>query len=571
LDIDGVLLPTLLPESNRAESRLWALMKANNAITQELDLATVLRRIVEVAVELVGAEFGALGVISPHGGLEEFIHVGMIPADVLATGHLPEGHGLLGALIEDPRPIRLDHLESDPRSAGFPVGHPAMDSFVGVPVRVRDAVYGNLYLTNQKAGRFSAEDQELITALATTAGFAIENARLFAETRRRTAWSSASAEITAAMLATESSDAITLLAIRVLELADADFVRVALPTDDRDTLIVGTACGLDSEAILGRRFARTGSLCGSVLEARQPRLINEGETPRVMLGVRELGGPTMAIPLLASGRELGVLAVSRLPGRSRFTSADLEMAADLAGQASVAMELASARVGQQRMLLLEDRGRIARDLHDHVIQQLFATGLELQTIAGALGPGRAAERIESSVGNLDTAILQIRTVIFSLSGARDGAAGEVRHRIIEVVNDLSAGLIQTPQVVFTGPVDLVITGGLADDVVAVVREALSNVVRHADARHVSVSVAVDNAKIEILVIDDGVGPRGDTRRSGLTNLAERAEGYGGSFALGAVGGLTNAHWSVPLAAANDLARHDVGVVSRDVFSRDGDA
>lgn len=524
-------------------------MKANNAITQELDLATVLRRIVEVAVELVGAEFGALGVISPHGGLEEFIHVGMLPADVKATGHLPQGHGLLGALIEDPRPIRLSHLENDPRSAGFSAGHPAMDSFVGVPVRVRDAVYGNLYLTNQAAGRFSSEDEQLITALATTAGFAIENARLFAETRRRTAWSAASAEITAAMLGAQTSDSITLLASRVLELADADFVRVVLPTEDRDTLIVGTASGLDSESIQGQRFPRQGSLCGSVLEAQQPRLINEEDTPRLTLGIREIGGPTMAIPLLASGRELGVLAVSRLPGRNRFTPADLEMAADLAGQASVAMELATARVDQQRMLLLEDRGRIARDLHDHVIQQLFATGLELQAIAGTLSPSRSAERIEASVGNLDTAILQIRTVIFSLCGAKNGTAAQVRHRIMEVVNDLAAGLIQTPQVVFTGPVDLVITGALADDVVAVVREALSNVVRHADARHVSVSVAVDDGRIEILVIDDGVGPRAENRRSGLTNLAERAGGHGGSFALTSIGGLTNACWSVPLNEA----------------------
>ncbi len=563
MDSDGVLIQTLPPETNRAESRLWALMKANNAITQELDLATVLRRIVEVAVELVGAEFGALGVISPHGGLEQFIHVGMLPSDVSATGHLPEGEGLLGALIEDPRPIRLSHLVDDPRSAGFPAGHPAMDSFVGVPVRVRDAVYGNLYLTNQASGQFSSEDEELITALATTAGVAIENARLFAETRRRTAWSAASAEITAAMLSTDTNDSITLLASRMLELADADFVRVALPTEDRDTLVVGMACGLDSDSIMGLRFPRDGSLCGSVLEARQPRLIDEEDTPRVMLGIRELGGPTMAIPLLASGRELGVLAVSRVQGRGRFTPADLEMAADLAGQASVAMELATARVDQQRMLLLEERGRIARDLHDHVIQQLFATGLELQSIAGTLTPGRTAERIETSVGNLDTAILQIRTVIFSLSGARDGAAGQVRHRIIEVVNDLAAGLIQTPQVVFTGPVDLVVTGPLADDVVAVVREALSNVVRHADARHVSVSVAVNDLQIEILVIDDGVGPSGDPRRSGLTNLAARAENHGGSFSLGAVAGLTNACWRVPLTSA----RAD----SRDADSHDADS
>ncbi|HAM25798.1 MAG TPA: hypothetical protein DCP11_03615, partial [Microbacteriaceae bacterium] len=167
------------------QGRLRALLRANQAVVEQLDLPVVLRRIVESAVGLVGAQYGALGVIAPQGGLEQFINVGMTPDEVTAIGHLPEGHGLLGALIDNPRPIRLQHLSEDPRAAGFPAEHPAMDSFLGVPVRVRDEVYGNLYLTNQSSGGFSKEDEELVTALAATAGFAIDNARLFAETRRR--------------------------------------------------------------------------------------------------------------------------------------------------------------------------------------------------------------------------------------------------------------------------------------------------------------------------------------------------------------------------------------------------
>jgi GAF domain-containing protein len=210
------------------QGRLRALLRANQAVVQQLDLPVVLRRIVESAVELVRAEYGALGVVSPDGRLEQFITVGMPDELIAHIGHLPEGHGLLGALIDDPRTIRLPVLSEDSRSAGFPQGHPSMESFLGVPIKVRDEVFGNLYLTNQASGRFSADDEQLVTALAATAGIAIDNARLFAETRRRQAWSAASAEITSTLLSSEHSDSISTVATRVLALADADVVWMLL-------------------------------------------------------------------------------------------------------------------------------------------------------------------------------------------------------------------------------------------------------------------------------------------------------------------------------------------------------
>jgi DNA-binding NarL/FixJ family response regulator/GAF domain-containing protein len=469
------------------QGRLRALLKANQAIVQQLDLPTVLRRIVDVAVELVGARYGALGVISPHGGLEQFITVGMTEAEIAHLGHLPEGHGLLGALVDDPRPIRLDHLQSDSRSTGYPEGHPPMDSFLGVPVRVRGEVYGNLYLSNQISGAFS---EELVTALASTAGFAIDNARLFAETRRRQDWSAASAEITSALLSVDQSDAISLLATKVLELSDGDYVRVALPSDDPTHLVISTAAGLDEDRVEGRLVPLVGSIWGSVLDSKQPRLVEEEEMLGTLSTTDSNVGPTMALPLIGSGKTLGVLVVSRLAGRVRFTPADLELAADFAGQASLAMELANAKADQQRMVLLEDRGRIARDLHDHVIQQLFGTGLELQSVVGALPPGPTADRVDHAVSGLDTAIAQIRTAIFALSSSETDRADTVRHRIIDVVNEVAAGLPRTPHVAFAGPVDLAVTGALADDAVAVIRESLTNVVKHAAAQQTSVSVAV---------------------------------------------------------------------------------
>lgn len=536
------------------QGRLRALLRANQAIVEQLDLPTVLRRIVDVAVELVGAQYGALGVISAHGGLEQFITVGMSPETIAGMEHFPEGHGLLGALLDDPRPIRLPHMSEDPRHAGFPAGHPPMDSFLGVPVRVRDEVYGNLYLANRESGEFSSDDEELITALAATAGFAIDNARLYAETQRRQHWSAASAEITSALLSVEQSDAITLLASRLLELSDGDLVRVALRSADPTELIISTARGVDEERLEGMVVPLAGSTWASVLEGKQPRLVEEEE----MLGADGAGerplGPTMALPLIGSGRTLGVLVVSRLTGRARFTPADLELAADFAGQASLAMELARAKADQQRMVLLEDRGRIARDLHDHVIQQLFGTGLELQSVVGTLPPGPTADRVDHAVAGLDTAISQIRTAIFALSSSESDRGDTTRHRVLDVVNEVAAALAHTPHVAFSGPVDLAVTGRLSDDAVAVIRESLTNVVKHAAAEQTSVTVVAASGMVTIEVTDDGVGTGASQRRSGLANLQARALGRGGTFEFDSQPGHTVVRWSAPYTETSEEAK-----------------
>jgi len=535
------------------QGRLRALLRANQLVVQQLDLPIVLQRIVEVAVELVGAQYGALGVIAAHGGLEQFIHTGVPPETVERIGHLPEGLGLLGALIDDPHPISLRHINGDPRSVGFPLGHPPMDSFLGVPVRVRDEVYGNLYLTNRASGAFTPEDEELVVALAATAGFAIDNARLFAETKRRQAWAAASAEITSALLSDEFSDSIALLATRVLTLSEAALVCVMVPTSDPGHLIVGTARGADSERWEGARVPVAGSIAGRVMVGRQPRLVEEGDETVSVVHEDYRFGPTMAVPLLASGRALGVLTVTRRLGDHPFSAADLGMAADFAGQASVAMELATARADRHLVLILEDRSRIARDLHDHVIQQLFATGLELQSVVGSLPTGSSAGRIDAAISNLDKSISQIRTAIFALLGTRGHQPDTVRHRLIDVVNEVSVGLAEMPRLSFSGPVDLVITGSLADEVVAVVRESLSNVARHAGAEHVAVAVQVIDGVVRVEVTDDGVGIADPQHRSGLANLHERAVRLGGSFAIDSDEGHTVASWSAPYGADKEVS------------------
>lgn len=524
------------------QGRLRALLRANQAVVQQLDLPVVLQRIVDVAVELVGADYGALGVIAADGSLERFFHAGMTADDAEAIGRWPQGRGLLGAVIDDPRPIRLAHISDDPRSSGFPPGHPAMDSFLGVPVRVRGDVFGNLYLTGRSGAEFTADDEELVLALASTAGFAIENARLFAETKRRQAWAVASGEITAALLSVEASDPLGVLASRVLALADAHLVYVVRPADDRAQLVVETACGEGEDDVRGRRFPLGNSLAGSVIEGGQPRIVSEDTSPAAEVSL----GPAMGVPLVSAGRVRGVLIVSRRPGSVPFAKADLEIASDFAGRAAVALELADARADQQRMLLLQDRGRIARDLHDHVIQQLYGTGLELQAITSLLPEGPAAKTVDAAIVNIDAAIAQIRTAIFALANAPSRHKEAVRHRIIDLVNEIGASLPQTPRMSFSGPVDLVIDGDLAHDVLAVLREALTNVVKHAEARHVSVNVTANGREVTLEVTDDGVGLPETGHRSGLRNLEVRASKRSGSFTAASAGGQTVVRWSVPL-------------------------
>jgi signal transduction histidine kinase len=529
----------------KIQGRLRSLLKANQAIIEHLDLPVVLERIVAAAVELVGAKYGALGVVAEDGTLEQFINVGMTPEEVDVIGHLPEGHGLLGAVIENPYPIRLENLSDDPRSVGFPAGHPPMAAFLGVPVRVRDEVYGNLYLTNHDPTPFTAEDEQLVVALAATAGVAIENARLFAETRRRQAWSAASAEFTSNLLAPENGSAIGSLADRILELSDADLVWIMLQGDDPLELVVDTARGLDAPAMQDYSVAVDGSLALAVLESGQPSRVDDGAEVRLALSDGRPLGPAMAVPIMTAGLVQGVLLVSRMPGGRRFTPSDLEMAADFADQASVAMELEAARADRQRMVVLEDRGRIARDLHDHVIQQLFGTGLELQSIAGSLPMGPASDRILQSVTNLDASISQIRTIIFALSAHVEDSRVTVRHSIIDLANELASALDSTPTVTFSGPVDLIVTGDLADDVLAVAREALVNIVKHAEATRASVVLTVRNGAVHLEITDDGHGLTVTGRRSGVANLEERAVRRGGTFTLESDSAGTRLLWQVP--------------------------
>jgi signal transduction histidine kinase len=530
----------------RAQGRLRALLRAIETVTGDLALEQVLRNVVEAACDLAGARYGALGVIGDDGGLEQFIHVGIDDETAARIGHLPEGKGLLGALIRDPRPIRLDHMTDDDRSTGFPPEHPPMDSFLGVPIDVRNEVYGNLYLADSAKGNFSAEDEELVLALALAAGTAISNARLYQESRLQQRWLEASAEISAQLLAPAGEDPLRMIARRAIDIADADLVSLGLLTPDGTAVVVEVAFGDHSEGLVGRRFALAGTLAGQVVDEGRALLVSsapDGDGPPGHLAAVTEAGPLMAVPLQGTGRPRGVLSVMRTRDRRGFSSTDLAMAAGFASHASVALELADSRAAEQKLVLLEDRDRIAMDLHDHVIQELFAIGLGLEGVAAQV-PEVQSQRIRQRVDDLDRTIRRIRTSIFELRGNLAMTSDGLRQRVLEVAGDLTAALGFAPHVAFSGLVDLIADAGLEDDATACVRELLANVARHARATSAMVDVQRRVDELIITVTDDGIGmPAAAAHRSGTANLAARADKHAGSFEMGpAPAGGTVATW-----------------------------
>ncbi len=540
-----------------AQGRLRGLLEANQTIVKDLGLSVVLRRIVEAACSLVRARYGALGVLAPGGGLEQFVHVGVDDETVARIGHYPEGKGLVGALIDDPRPIRLRTISGDHRSVGFPAGHPAMDSFLGVPIRVRGEIYGNLYLTEREGGEFTAADEELVVSLAATAGIAIENARLYEQANRRQDWLQASTQITRQLLSDDGEEPLQLIARQAQQIADADMVTVVLPTADGQRLMVEVAAGVGADQLTALTYPIEDTLAGLALSNGRPVLVADGtqdERDLMHLSEVETVGPVMVLPLVGSQRVRGALVIGRLHGRQRFDDADLDMATTFANHAALALELADARDDQQRVVLLEDRDRIARDLHDHVIQRLFAAGLTVQSVASGLGSDEWAARLNRVVSDVDETISQIRTSIFQLRGSLGPQTGTVRASLLTVISQVTPLLGFEPQMRFTGPIDAVTPQHVVGDLVAVLREALTNVARHAQATRADVDVTATLTYLALEITDDGVGIGDTQRRSGLANLRLRAEQLGGTLVI-TTGAPESTHptqegtrlrWSIPL-------------------------
>jgi signal transduction histidine kinase len=530
--------------------RVRALLDAVVAVGSDLDLEVVLRRIVEAAVTLVDARYGALGVIGEGGRLVEFVPVGIDEEQITKIHHWPEGRGLLGELITNPRPLRLPDISAHPRSFGFPEGHPPMKTFLGAPVRIRDEVFGNLYLTEKADGaEFDDEDEAVLIALGAAAGVAIGNARLYEEARRQQHWLRASAEVTHRLLSgADASEVLALVTGQALEMSGADLVVLALPAGGGTQLVIEHAVGEGSEEAVGLVLPVTASASGIVLNSGTPLSVDDfSADERVAPAARERLrlGPAVVFPLGAPGNVWGILTAGRRPGSMPIAPAAVEMLISFAAQAGVGLELAAHRRDAERLAVYEDRDRIARDLHDLVIQRLYATGMSLEGVSARLGDSDNGRRVSGAVDALDETIKEIRSAIFSLHSRGGADDTGLRAQIVDVVDQATGALGFAPALRISGLLD-----GLTDEVgkhlLSVLREALSNAARHASASKVDVTVEA-GVELALMVRDNGTGIKKTGHRSGLANLAERAKMLGGALHIGpAEGGGTTLEWRVPL-------------------------
>ncbi|MGW5055659.1 GAF domain-containing protein [Actinokineospora sp. NPDC004072] len=551
LRLDELLaeLQDRLSEIGRTRDRMHGLLEAVMAVGAGLELDSTLQRIVQAAVDLVDARYGALGVLGGRAGLlQEFVYVGISPEERSRMGHLPEGRGLLGLLIKHPKVIRVPELGAHPASVGFPPNHPPMSSFLGAPVRVREEVFGNLYLTEKRGAKeFSAEDEVVLRALAAAAGVAIENARLFEQGRRRHRWLEASSEVRAELLAGASADdALELVVRRALELTEADCVLVLLA--DGTALRVRTRSGELGRALVGVPIPADAPVLRGVLEAGAAELVPDlaavlGESP----GADGLGfGPALAVPLRTDDRVSGVLLATRDKGGHRFDPDLVPMLVSFADQAGLALQAAQAQRDRRLLDVLADRDRIARDLHDHVIQRLYASGMTLQGTLNRITTPEVRERISRVVEQLDETVREIRTSIFDLHTAGQDTPAGARRRFMDAITETAADSGITPAVRMSGPVDTLVPPHVTEHAEAVVREAVSNAVRHAAPTAITVTIEADQ-ELVIDVVDDGAGLPDHFARSGLANLEHRATACDGSLTLApAVPQGTRLTWRVPL-------------------------
>ena len=538
-----------IAEIVEGRDRLDGLVEAMLVITSDLDLDTTLRTIVHTAIELVDARYGALGVRGSGHDLVAFIYEGIDEKERERIGHLPEGRGVLGVLIDDPKPIRLDDIAQHPASVGFPPNHPPMRAFLGVPVRIRDEVFGNLYLTEKADGQpFSEDDEVLVKALAAAAGIAIENARLYEQSRARQSWIEATRDIATELLSgADPARVFRLIADEALKLTEAQATLVAVPAPDGkppsdvDELLVAETAGKLPPLGATPTIPVRGTPVGDVFLDRTPRRFDNLNLEIGEVEIRP--GSALVLPLRATDKVAGVLIALWRDDATPFSHDQEEMMAAFADQAALAWQLATSQRLARELDVLADRDRIARDLHDHVIQRLFAVGLALQgTIPRARSP-EVQQRLSDYVDDLQAVIEEIRTTIFDLHGPASGMT-RLRQRLDDAIAQFSDGTLHiTTQ--FIGPLS-VVDASLADHAEAVVREAVSNAVRHAHATTLTVTVKVED-ELSIEVVDNGRGMSDRTKRSGLANMHYRAQQVGGTFTVDtAPKGGTSLRWSAPL-------------------------
>ncbi|MFC8584060.1 MULTISPECIES: sensor histidine kinase [unclassified Streptomyces] len=545
--------------STELTARVPQLLEAMRSVGTGLELHSTLDRICETAAELAAARYAAIGVVDDEGdGLSDFVTFGVDEETARRIGRRPDGHaGLLGALIRDPQTIRLADLSKDPRAAGFPPGHPPMRSFLGVPIRVQGEIFGNLYLAEKRgADDFNDYDVHMVRVLATEAGIAIGNARLYEAARQRERWIDGSVAVTTALLSGgDADDALTVVAEQARRLADADAGIVLLPAEEGGLEVVAVSSPRSTKW-LGVVVPPESDVVEQLFEGEAVFVQDASSDPRMTSPMTSMYGPSMILPLQSGGRVLGALAMPRVRDGRPFTETERTLATQFASQAALALMMADAQRDRERLAVYEDRDRIARDLHDLVIQRLFATGMMLESAQRRSIVPAVREGVGKAVDELDVTIQEIRTAIFALQQGPAEAPSGLRTRVLREINMAAVPLGFKPAHRFLGAIDSTVGELTGKNLVAALREALSNAFRHADASRIEVVVDAGvtlpdgSAGVRLSVADDGVGIPAGGRRSGLRNLARRAESLGGASwcgpGLGDGGGGTTVVWEAPL-------------------------
>ncbi|MFD6417809.1 GAF domain-containing protein [Streptomyces sp. NPDC060194] len=547
-------------------ARAPRLLEAVLSVGTGLELPATLDRICETAAWLTGARYAALGVIDKErGGLAEFVTYGVPPAEAERIGRRPDGRsGLLGALIKDPGPILLDDLTVDPRATGLPAGHPPMRTFLGVPVQVEGEVFGNLYLSGKDGDpSFTRDDLKLVQILAGQAGVAIGNARLYEAAAQRERWIDGSVAVTTALLSGEDADdSLSVVAEQARRLAEADAGIVALFAEDGGLEVVAVATpGEAPRGLLGAVVPPETPAAARLFAGEAQFFDDAARETQTLVEIAAHFGPTMMLPLKSDGHVLGALVTPRRRGGRPFSAAERVLAGQFASQAALALIMAQAQRDRERLAVYEDRDRIARDLHDLVVQRLFATGMMLEGAQRKSHVPEVRDRVGKAVDELDLTIQEIRTTIFALQQGPADAPSSLRTRVLREINMASVPLGFKPGSRFIGPVDAAVGELTTKNLVAALREALSNAFRHAQATRIDVvvdatAVLADGQRgVRLTVADDGVGIPEGGRRSGLRNLRRRAEALGGTSEFGAgLGGSgtrpgTTVTWEAPLGGA----------------------
>ncbi|MBD0708025.1 MULTISPECIES: GAF domain-containing protein [unclassified Streptomyces] len=492
------------------EPRLPVLLDAVLSVGTDLELRATLQHIVDSAAELTGARYAALGVVdSEHPRLTELFTSGLTEEQRGRIERFPDSHsGLLGVLVEDPRPLRLDDLTADPRSSGVPEGHPGMRSFLGVPIRVQERVFGNLYLTEKRAGGFTEEDVVLLRLLASQAGIAIDNARVYEAARQRERWIEGAAAVTTALLTGQSAEeALTTVAEQARILSGASAGVVLQPTPGGGMEIVAASTRDDPGELVGTTIA-PGSPVLVQLLGGEPVFIEDSATdPRMTTPVRSRFGPSMMLPLQSGGKLIGTLALPRRRGGPAYSSVDRLLASQFASQAALALVLAGARQDRERLAVFEDRDRIARDLHDLVVQRLFATEMMLEsTRRRAAGSAEDDALLGRAVDELDSTIQEVRTTIFALQQPPADAPASFRGKVLRETGGAAALLGFKPSVHFSGAVDTLIDEEEAGKLLAALRGALATAHRRPGIGAITVEVSTGPGGARLRVTDDGAPP-----------------------------------------------------------------